>query len=182
MSVTQKKCICYWKNILMESLVLRVNLFCMYVYMLQFAHFLLLHFFLCSEAIGMNVMSCACSYACPLYAFALIAERAHTHTHMYVEKNIRQNEKMPLFTFTSQKSIIKLIVRRAYDLFSLLSIFLVCCALCWKVHWPRKWDLQSWFVFLCCRFPSCIHPHETTDNTIIFTFLYKEEEKNNDMK
>lgn len=148
-SVTQKSAY-YWKNILMESLVLRVNLFCMYMYMLVFAH-----------------MHVRCT---PLLWLL------NTHTHI-CEKNIRQNEKMPLFTFTSQKSIIKLIVRRAYDLFSLLSIFLICCALCWIVHWPRKWDLQSWFVFQCCRFPSCIHPHETTDNTIILTFFIQRKRK-----
>lgn len=104
MSVTRKKCICYWKNILMESLVLRVNLFFMYVYMLQFAHFLLLHFFLCSKAIGMNVMSCVCSYACPLYAFALIAERAHTHTDTHMWKKYKTKRKKCRFSLLLHKS------------------------------------------------------------------------------
>lgn len=100
MSVTQKKCILLLKEYFDgKSRVLRVNLFFMYVYMLQFAHVLLLHFFLCSKAIGMNVMSCVCSYACPLYAFALIAERAHTHIHTHVKKNVRQNEKNAAFHF-----------------------------------------------------------------------------------
>lgn len=105
MSVTQKKCILLLKEYFDgKSRVLRVNLFFMYVYMLQFAHFLLLHFFLCSKAIGMNVMSCVCSYACPLYAFALIAERAHTHTDTHMWKKYKTKRKKCRFSLLLHKS------------------------------------------------------------------------------